>query len=271
MEGKVYTQNNLMALIGYEMDINEDNPLFARVMLFDVAEDEREPSDEVGYAVGDAAIVKVDSMFVHMDMLKVDSSRTATAMIAPEKFDRVVVPMGMLSLSPIDSNPALRGAYDTLRNRRRAGSFRIFARLFEGAGFGAAAAAMPNSEVEWDLKDEKLKNGLAVDSMEKALKWLLENHPDYYMGAIVEGQVPGMRRRIIPAPARAPQSTPSAGRKGYQNDYKPGDFEDYVKRRRYARTMARAMGLQMGPKEYEEVWGRLCAEAAREDEDEGED
>lgn len=269
MEGNVYTRNGLMALIGHEREISEKNPLFAHVTLFDIAEDSRSLSDEVGYAVGEAAIVKVDAAFVYMDMLRVEPSRTVTALIVPEKYARVVVPLGMLHISLMDSTPELRGAHNTLRNRRKAGSFKIFGRLFEGAGFGAAAAAMPGSEVAWDLKDEKLKNGLLVDTSDKALQWLLENHPDYYMGAIVEGQVPGMRRRIIPSPARAPMEIPKTGREGHQHDYKPGDFEDYVKRRRYARTMARSMGLKMGPKEYETVWGRLCAEAADgDDEDE---
>jgi len=272
MEGVIYTRNNLAAVIGEGRDIDAisaANPLFAEVTIYDVAEEMRTPQDEVGYAAGVAAIVEVDAMFAHMDMLQVESFRTISSMIEPEKDSRLVVPLNMLSVSVLDSTVKLRSAYQTLLSKRKAGSYRIFGRLFEGAGFGAAAAAMPGSEVEWDLKDAKLQDNTEVDTMSKAVRWLLENHPDYYMGAIIEGQVNGMRRRIIPAPARAPQVTPKDGRKGYQNDYAPGDFEDYVKRRRYVRRQAVGMGLKLGPKEYEAVWSRLCSAAAEgDDEDE---
>lgn len=266
----VRDQNKLFALIGRDAKVDEDNPVYAEVSLYDASQEDPDRMDAVPYANGTAAIIKLDGAFVHMDMLKCEPSRAESMMMPPERYSRVVAPLGFLGVRILNSTDDLRGAYSSLRNRRRAGHYRISARLFEGAGYNMAAPAMVGSEQEWDLAEARLDDGRFVGSVDEAIQWLIEQHPDYYMGAIIEGSVGGMRSALIPPPARAPMDgvRPRPLGNGIRNDYRAGDYEDHQKRRRYVRMKAEAKGCEMGPREYAKKWQELFDHA---DEDEDDD
>lgn len=267
-----YTKNMLLSLFGRpEMEPTEDNPVYAEVDIFDVHQDVAaavlEHAAPCFHAT--AAITRVDNVFVWMDLLEVDSSRFETVLIPPEKYSRIVVPIGTVDISVLDTTERLTSAYRTMRRVRQGGSYVINARLFEGAGFGMAAAVMVGSEETWDLEDATLSNHLPVTTVESAMQWLLENHPDYYMGAVIEGKVEGKQGRVIPAPARAPEISGGPGKKGYRYAYQVGSFEDQPKRRQLIRQEARVKGVTLGAREYEDVWQRLAEmnDASEEDDE----
>ena len=88
-------------------------------------------------------------------------------------------------------------------------------------------------EKEWDITDAK--------STQDCEKWLLENHPDYYMGCSIQQRCPSGDFLIMPAPS---------------GEYPEGMFETIENRRKYAAMMSRSYGVDLGPAEFSDKSNR---------------
>ena len=89
---------------------------------------------------------------------------------------------------------------------------------------------------DYELIDEKSWHPENVHSLDDAERWLLENHPDYYMGHTISQQCICGNFRCTPKPG---------------NYYEDGNFETFANRRKYAQEMANQLNVALGPKELE--------------------
>ena len=85
----------------------------------------------------------------------------------------------------------------------------------------------PVDKKEWDCE--------AAD-MAQAEQWLLEHHPDYYMGATIKENVPNGRMMTIPRPG--------------SRYYSDGEYETLAGRRSHTKWVCEQLGYQLGPAEY---------------------
>lgn len=230
----------------YLEGVTEKNPLFVEAHLFDVDEDGKDcgDADAAPFAVCEGAVTGADGMFVYLDVIKAARpSRQMTICLEPKKYAHLMMPFGLLGIEILASTEERRGIYESMRSMRASGCYQVRARLYEGTGYGMGAAAVPGSEERWDLSMAKLADKTACRSVDAAEKWLLENHPDYWMGAIIEGQTEGMPKRIIPGPGKF--------------NYPDGAHEDVARRRATAQEQAEYLNVSLGPKEYLRRWREL--------------
>lgn len=103
---------------------------------------------------------------------------------------------------------------------------------------------MPIKETEhvWDLTNEHLKDGSSIKSLEAVEKWMLENHPAYYMGYTVSQQ--------CPSGDFCANTIPGGG-------YPEGTDDTFAHRMEYAKSMADSLGVEVGPDETKDALQEL--------------
>lgn len=95
----------------------------------------------------------------------------------------------------------------------------------------------PNTRYKtYNIIEEKEWKPSEVHSLEDAEKWILENHPDYYMGFGVHQECPSGNLRYGAVPCA---------------EYPDGMYENAENRRKYAEMRAEQLGVDIGPIEHE--------------------
>ena len=100
----------------------------------------------------------------------------------------------------------------------------------------AEYGSIPGSEKTWNLKDERLQDGSPIKSLDDGEKWILENHPAYYVGCGVHQDCPSGDIKF--------QCVPRA--------YGEGAFENVANRWTYAAEEAKRLGVTMGTKTWDD-------------------
>ncbi len=108
--------------------------------------------------------------------------------------------------------------------------------VIHGAIFSEVAKYSPSDvKHRWPRFDQIASKewfpGEEVKSIEDAEKWLLKNHPDYYMGFSASQQCPSGSVVLNPHPCV---------------EYPTGMFETLENRQKYARMMAEKLGVKIG-------------------------
>lgn len=113
-----------------------------------------------------------------------------------------------------------------------AGQFNITGHIYDTKPTSSGKLIKYDREV--DTKEWKQIAG--VKNLGEAEKWLLENHPDYYMGAVIQEDIPNGRRMVVPRPG--------------SRFYSEGEYETIQGRRDHAKWVCDYLGYTMGPAEY---------------------
>ena len=95
---------------------------------------------------------------------------------------------------------------------------------------------IPGSEQTWNLKDEHLRDGSPIRSLDDGDRWILENHPAYYVGCGVYQDCPSGDIKF--------ECDPRA--------YGDGQFETVANRWAYAAEEAKRLGVTMGTKTWDD-------------------
>ncbi len=115
---------------------------------------------------------------------------------------------------------------------RDAADWKILGSFFPEKSEDARGIYQMKEEQEWTVG---AKDGVA--SIETAEKWVLENHPDYYMGMSASKQCPSGEFSF--------GAVPSVG------NYPQGMWETWAGRRQYVKSQAEKMGCQLGAIEHD--------------------
>lgn len=100
----------------------------------------------------------------------------------------------------------------------------------------------------WDLSKETLKDGSFIKSLEDAERWVLENHPAYYIGMSAHQDCPSGDVMFGAVPSAYPE--------GYR--------ETYENRMKYAQESADRLGVQLGTENAHDVLRDYHAQKADE-------
>lgn len=231
-----------------------DEPLFARVGLYDAPEGLRNDTD-VPYAEATVAVVGyVRDGRYHREHLRMAVLQDVAVMQEPMTYreprvgDYILRPMDSFEGEELEPTAELRESYDSFRSLDEGAPIVISGRLYgESARFNDRNDPdhlFPNfdpidgTEMKWVLrKGDTLKDGTPVSDAEGAQKWLLENHPDYYMGCLASRQ--GSSGSGFAVAVAVPCS-----------EYPAGSYETAAGRLEHARSVASGFGVEAGPSEY---------------------
>lgn len=144
-------------------------------------------------------------------------------------------------------DPAVEARYKDFQDMHNNTPFTVVGRLYsEDATYLAfdqthdypQYAEIEGTEKTWDLKDATLKDGSPVKSLEAVDKWMLENHPAYYMGYSAAQDCPSGDFVVNVVPGMG---------------YPKGMDDTFAHRMDYAKMHAVEMGVQIGPDETRQV------------------
>ena len=147
------------------------------------------------------------------------------------------------SFEKLDTTPELLNLKDEFNRIHEESPYKVIGRLFESDSFEESLnentffkryEEIANSEKEWDLKDAVLNDGSKINSLDKCRMWMLENHPDYYMGMNAMQQCKSGDFLCMAVPC---------------GEYQKGYYETFANRLKYAQQEADRLGVELGKSE----------------------
>lgn len=232
-------------------DVTNDTPVFMQVDLYETPAEYRDDY-EMPYASAKVATLRFyaddSDRMITMAVLESSTLREAMFRQAPRMGDYVSCLDSEMDGRVIPETPELKQAYADFRKMHDEAPYQVSAALYSETpsyfSYDTRRAfptfkQLEGSEQTWDLSQERLADGSAVDSLEAAEKWVLENHPAYVQGMSISQKCPSGNFMMTAVPCA---------------EYPQGQFETFDGRLDYARSRAAQLGVTIGPERAQDMW-----------------
>ena len=238
-------------------EATEDNPVYARMDVYEAPERYREKDDKP-YMTATVAVTGVvydeDSYepFVRMSVIDDPVAGEASIYHRTAGFgDYLTTGLSEVNGTLLDKTPELQQKYDTFVDMHENAPYMVHGRLYEETPIYLEwdkEQKYPRfNEIEgttkqWDLANETLQDGSNIRSLDDARKWLLENHPAYIVGSSVVQQCPSGDFYMSGVP---------------NVDYGEGYYKTHEDRLAFAQEEADRYGVTLGSERAEDVLKEL--------------
>ena len=231
------------------MAVTEESPVFMKAEMYDTPAAMREPNEEPYQAIVCAVTdVQYDdqSLFLHaliLDTENTEGRQTPVYRAMPQRGGYLMLDADDLDGHMLQMTQDLMQNYHALYHQRQTAPFLVTGRLFTevpkilSGGF-SYYPEIPDSQRVWDLSKEHLQNGSRIRSVNDAEKWMLENHPAYIFGMLIQQDCPSGDFMATAVPCMS---------------YPKGMYETLDGRLMYAQMRAASLGVTMGSERAEPI------------------
>lgn len=216
-----------------------ETPVFAKINLYSTPKAYRY-SDEKPYVtdmvVAITKVVEEDWIYYVKMCVLYGGTYTGGKTSAPKFGDYLTQDYNDFDFVDImPTSDELNSRYQEFRELHKNAPYKVIARKYSEVTNSSKFAKSIGKEQIWHLGDAVLGDGTKINSLNDAIKWVLENHPSYIQGMCIAQDCPSGNLYCASVPC---------------DEYGIGFYETYENRYNYAKNWADDLGVVVGAREF---------------------